>query len=27
MREEWQDVLLELVNETACSNIKQHTLF
>lgn len=27
MREEWQDILLELVNETACSNIKQHTLF
>lgn len=27
MREEWQDILLELVNETAYSNIEQHTLF
>ncbi len=27
MREEWRDVLLELVNDTACSNIEQHTLF
>ena len=23
MRDEWEDVLLELVNETACSNIQQ----